>query len=158
MRARSRNVDTSPYSSNNTAYLSPPESSWRRTSSDSAIHQSLAQAQVGSGFLSLTSLTLTKYFQDIHNNVHNSLMLSPRAHKRLPSSQSNGNLKNLHHQQQQSPPMNHQHSHSQQNMSQSTFEQQIMQQHQQAINQQHLMNNLQQDMKSRSVSRLPGIK
>jgi hypothetical protein len=46
MRARSRNIDTSPYSSNNTAYLSPPESSWRRTSSDSAIHQSLAQAQV----------------------------------------------------------------------------------------------------------------
>lgn len=46
MRSRSRNIDTSPYSSNNTAYLSPPESSWRRTSSDSAIHQSLAQAQV----------------------------------------------------------------------------------------------------------------
>lgn len=46
MRSRSRNIDTSPYSSTNTAYLSPPESSWRRTSSDSAIHQSLAQAQV----------------------------------------------------------------------------------------------------------------
>lgn len=46
IRSRSRNIDTSPYSSNNTAYLSPPESSWRRTSSDSAIHQSLAQAQV----------------------------------------------------------------------------------------------------------------
>lgn len=45
MRSRQRNIDTSPYS--NTAYLSPPqESSWRRTSSDSAIHQSLAQAQV----------------------------------------------------------------------------------------------------------------
>ena len=43
IRPRSRNIDTSPYSSNNTAYLSPPESSWRRTSSDSAIHQSLAQ-------------------------------------------------------------------------------------------------------------------
>jgi hypothetical protein len=45
MRSR-RNIDTSPYS-NNTAYLSPPqESSWRRTSSDSAIHQSLQQNQV----------------------------------------------------------------------------------------------------------------
>lgn len=45
MRSRSRNIDTSPYSNN--AYLSPPqESSWRRTSSDSAIHQSLAQNQV----------------------------------------------------------------------------------------------------------------
>lgn len=47
MRSRSRNIDTSPYSSNNNAYLSPPtDSSWRRTSSDSAIHQSLTQAQV----------------------------------------------------------------------------------------------------------------
>lgn len=46
MRSR-RNIDTSPYGSNNNAYLSPPqESSWRRTSSDSAIHQSLTQAQV----------------------------------------------------------------------------------------------------------------
>ena len=46
MRSRSRNIDTSPYSGMNTAYLSPPESGWRRTSSDSAIHQSLAQVQV----------------------------------------------------------------------------------------------------------------
>jgi Transducer of regulated CREB activity middle domain len=84
-------------------------------------------------------------------------MLSPRAHKRLSSSQSNS-MKNLHQQQQHSPTMSQQHSHSQQNMPQSTFEQQtLMQQHQQAINQHHLMNNL-QDMKSRSVSRLPGIK
>lgn len=46
MRSR-RNIDTSPYGSNNNAYLSPPqESSWRRTSSDSALHQSLSQAQV----------------------------------------------------------------------------------------------------------------
>ena len=45
MRSRSRNIDTSPYS-NNVAYLSPPpDSGWRRTSSDSAIHQSLT-AQV----------------------------------------------------------------------------------------------------------------
>jgi hypothetical protein len=46
MRSR-RNIDTSPYHSNNNTYLSPPqESTWRRTSSDSAIHQSLTQAQV----------------------------------------------------------------------------------------------------------------
>ncbi|KAG5683817.1 hypothetical protein PVAND_013081 [Polypedilum vanderplanki] len=135
MRSR-RNIDTSPYSSNNNAYLSPPqESSWRRTSSDSAIHQSLTQAQ------------------DMHNNVHQSLMLSPRAHKRLSNSQSNS-MKNLHHQQQ---PINQQHSLSQQNMQQTTLlAQQVM--HQQSMPQQHLvMNNLQQDMKSRSVSRLPGI-
>lgn len=160
MRSRSRNIDTSPYSSTNTAYLSPPESGWRRTSSDSAIHQSLQQAQVRWINFSRRKLTLIdsmNSFQDIHNNVHNSLMLSPRAHKRLSSSQSNS-MKNLHHQQQQSPTMSQQHSHSQQNMPQSTFDQQIMQQHQQAINQHHLMNNLQQDMKSRSVSRLPGIK
>ncbi|CRK87365.1 CLUMA_CG001167, isoform A [Clunio marinus] len=148
MRSRSRNIDTSPYSSNNTAYLSPPESGWRRTSSDSAINQSLAQAD------------------DIHNsNVHNSLMLSPRAHKRLVNSNS---MKNLNHQQQhqqqqhhQSPTMNQQHSHSQQNMPQSTFDPQtlIHQQHhhQTNISQQHLtMSNL-QDVKSRSASRLPGI-
>lgn len=54
MRSRSRNIDTSPYSSNNNAYLSPPDSSWRRTSSDSAIHQSLTQAQV-------STLTFTHY-------------------------------------------------------------------------------------------------
>lgn len=46
IRSRNRNIDTSPYSSTNNAYLSPPDSSWRRTSSDSAIHQSLTQAQV----------------------------------------------------------------------------------------------------------------
>lgn len=44
MRSRSRNIDTSPYSSTNTAYLSPPDNTWRRTSSDSAIHQSLGQS------------------------------------------------------------------------------------------------------------------
>lgn len=86
-------------------------------------------------------------------------MLSPRAHKRLSSSQSNS-MKNLHHQQQHSPTMSQQHSHSQQNMQQTFNQQSLIHQHQQqAINQQHLvMNNLQQDMKSRSVSRLPGIK
>ncbi|XP_070508169.1 CREB-regulated transcription coactivator 1-like isoform X2 [Chironomus tepperi] len=138
MRSR-RNIDTSPYGSNNNAYLSPPqESSWRRTSSDSAIHQSLTQAQ------------------EIHNNVQ-SLMLSPRAQKRLSSSQSNS-MKNLHHQHQNNS-MNQQHSHSQQNMQQTTLlAQQTLMQQQQNIPQQHLvMNNLQQDMKSRSVSRLPGI-
>lgn len=158
MRSRSRNIDTSPYSSNNTAYLSPPESSWRRTSSDSAIHQSLAQAQVRLRSMAQMNNISSRLliFQDIHSNVHNTLMLSPRAQKRLSSSQSS--MKNLHHQQQQSPTMSQQHSHSQQNMQQSTFNQQPLI-HQQTINQQHLtMNNLQQDIKSRSASRLPGIK
>lgn len=46
-RPGDRKIDTSPYSSGNIAYLSPPsDSNWRRTSSDSAIHQSLMQAQV----------------------------------------------------------------------------------------------------------------
>lgn len=46
-RPGDRKIDTSPYSSGNVAYLSPPsDSSWRRTSSDSAIHQSLTQTQV----------------------------------------------------------------------------------------------------------------
>lgn len=45
-RPADRKIDTSPYG-NNIAYLSPPsDSSWRRTSSDSAIHQSLNQQQV----------------------------------------------------------------------------------------------------------------
>jgi len=79
-------------------------------------------------------------------------------------------MKNLHqHQHLQQAGMNQQHSLSQQNMPQATVlnqqhqqqqQQTLMQQHhQQILNQQHLaMNNLQQDMKSRSVSRLPGIK
>jgi hypothetical protein len=91
-------------------------------------------------------------FQDLHNN---SLMLSPRAHKRLSSSQSNS-MKNLHLDQHQHSPGHH--SHSQQNLPQSSFNQQSLI-HQHQPSQQHLtMNNLQQDMKSRSVSRLPGIK
>lgn len=46
-RPGDRRIDTSPYSSGNIAYLSPPsDSSWRRTSSDSAIHQSLTQNMV----------------------------------------------------------------------------------------------------------------
>lgn len=44
-RPGDRKIDTSPYSSGNVAYLSPPNE-WRRTSSDSAIHQSLSQNQV----------------------------------------------------------------------------------------------------------------
>ena len=44
-RPADRKFDTSPYG--NGSYLSPPsDSSWRRTSSDSAIHQSVAQNQV----------------------------------------------------------------------------------------------------------------
>lgn len=46
-RPADRKIDTSPYGSGNVAYLSPPsDSSWRRASSDSAIHQSLTQNQV----------------------------------------------------------------------------------------------------------------
>jgi hypothetical protein len=67
-------------------------------------------------------------------------------------------MKNLHHQQ-QNQTLNQQHSHSQQNMQQSALlTHQALMHQQQNIPQQHLlMNNLQQDMKSRSVSRLPGI-
>lgn len=78
-------------------------------------------------------------------------MLSPRAHKRLPNSQS-GSIKSLNKQNQS---LNQQHSHSQQNMPQATLQQTLVQQ--QNISQHLIMNNLQQDMKSRSVSRLPGI-
>lgn len=154
MRSRSRNIDTSPYSSNNTAYLSPPESSWRRTSSDSAIHQSLTQHQVVAVDLTTTRREINElYFQD---ESHNSLMLSPRGPRRISNSQSNS-MKNLHHQQQST--MSQQHSHSQQNMQQSPFNQQsIIHQHQQNVQQHLAMSTLQQDMKSRSVSRLPGIK
>lgn len=45
-RQQDRKIDTSPYGGN-IAYLSPPnDTSWRRTSSDSAIHKSLSQNQV----------------------------------------------------------------------------------------------------------------
>lgn len=93
-------------------------------------------------------------------------MLSPRAQKRISASQSNS-MKNLHQQHlhhhhttnnsgHQTPTqLNQQHSHSQQNMTMLN-QQSLMQQ---TLNQQHLqMNNLQHDMKSRSVSRLPGIR
>lgn len=50
-RPGDRKIDTSPYSSGNVAYLSPPNE-WRRTSSDSAIHQSLSQNQVSCTALS----------------------------------------------------------------------------------------------------------
>lgn len=54
-RPADRKIDTSPYSSGNVAYLSPPsDSSWRRTSSDSAIHQSLQQNQVNLFYLLFT--------------------------------------------------------------------------------------------------------
>jgi hypothetical protein len=82
-------------------------------------------------------------------------MLSPRTHKRLSNSQSNS-MKNLH-QQHPNQPINQQHSHSQQNMQAALLTQQNFI-HQQNNMSQHLtMNHLQQDMKSRSVSRLPGI-
>ncbi|XP_055698063.1 CREB-regulated transcription coactivator 1 isoform X3 [Phlebotomus papatasi] len=69
-RPADRKIDTSPYSSNNIAYLSPPsDSSWRRTSSDSAIHQSLTQAQD----------------HPYHHQYasHSPLSLSPTAQKKL---------------------------------------------------------------------------
>uniref|UniRef100_A0A1B0CRM7 Uncharacterized protein n=2 Tax=Lutzomyia longipalpis TaxID=7200 RepID=A0A1B0CRM7_LUTLO len=68
-RPADRKIDTSPYS-NNIAYLSPPsDSSWRRTSSDSAIHQSLTQAQD----------------HPYHHQYasHSPLSLSPTAQKKL---------------------------------------------------------------------------
>lgn len=80
-------------------------------------------------------------------------MLSPRAHKRLSNSQS-GSMKNLH-KQNPNQSINQQHSHSQQNMPQTTLQALVQQQN---VSQHLIMNNhLQQDMKSRSVSRLPGI-
>lgn len=47
MRRADRRNDRSPYSSQNIAFLSPPsDTNWRRTNSDSAIHQSLQSTQV----------------------------------------------------------------------------------------------------------------
>lgn len=67
-RPGDRKIDTSPYSSGNVAYLSPPNE-WRRTSSDSAIHQSLSQNQVSStrrvqriGFFFLPKLSICLFF------------------------------------------------------------------------------------------------
>lgn len=46
-RPADRKIDTSPYNSGNTAYLSPPSDTiWRRVSSDSAIHHNLGLDQV----------------------------------------------------------------------------------------------------------------
>ena len=71
MRSR-RNIDTSPYGSNNNAYLSPPqESSWRRTSSDSAIHQSLTQAQVWEKKIDKFFFGLRGSFQIVQNSAKN---------------------------------------------------------------------------------------
>jgi hypothetical protein len=87
------------------------------------------------------------------------LTLSPRAQKRLLSSQSNS-MKDLHLQQQHST-LNH-NNQNQQNLHQQNFNQQHQSTmvQQQILNQQsHLiLSNLQQDNKTRSHSRLPGIK
>lgn len=83
-------------------------------------------------------------------------MLSPRTHKRLSNSQSNS-MKNLHQQHPNNQPINQQHSHSQQNMHHASLLTQQQNHIQQQNVSQHLtMNNL-QEMKSRSVSRLPGL-
>ncbi|CAO1381447.1 unnamed protein product [Diamesa serratosioi] len=90
MRSRSRNIDTSPYSSNNNAYLSPPtDSSWRRTSSDSAIHQSLTQAQHSHSQQNMTMLNQHSLMQQTLNQQHlqmNNLQqdMKSRSVSRLP--------------------------------------------------------------------------
>lgn len=90
--------------------------------------------------------------QDIHNN---SSILSPRAQKRLLSSSQSNSMKDIHHQQPGSP-MNQ----NMQGINQATFNAQQSPMVQQLnLNQPHLiLSNLQQDNKSRSHSRLPGIK
>lgn len=96
-------------------------------------------------------------FQDIHNN---SLILSPRAQKRLLSGSQSNSMKDIHHQQQQhqqNSTLNH--NQNLQNINQATFNAQSPMVQQQILNQPHLiLSNLQQDNKSRSHSRLPGIK
>lgn len=48
IRRQDRKHDTSPYSSSGPAFLSPPpDTSWRRTNSDSALHQSATQVWYG---------------------------------------------------------------------------------------------------------------
>lgn len=95
------------------------------------------------------------HLQDIHNN---STILSPRAQKRLLSSSQSNSMKDIHHhqQQQQSSSMNQ----NLQNINLATLSaQQSPMVQQQILNQSHLLlGNLQQDNKSRSHSRLPGIK
>lgn len=65
-RPADRKIDTSPYSSGNGSYLSPPnDSSWRRTSSDSAIHQTITQNPVENNFcLFFYYFILTIYFMN----------------------------------------------------------------------------------------------
>lgn len=72
-RPADRKIDTSPYNSGNTAYLSPPsDPGWRRTSSDSAIHQSLIQNQDHHHHL----------HNHHHHNSHSPLTHSPTAQRR----------------------------------------------------------------------------
>lgn len=54
-RPHDRRLDTSPYSSGNinTSFLTlPPDTGWRRTNSDSALHQSTMQVMSYSSYLS----------------------------------------------------------------------------------------------------------
>lgn len=94
-RQGSRNIDTSPYGSQNVAYLSPPNDTvWRRTSSDSAIHQSLSQSEAVNKYffnfeidlcIILNSIIfLHLQIKDGHlHAMHPQLSFSPAVQKRM---------------------------------------------------------------------------
>lgn len=100
-RPADRKIDTSPYSSGNGSYLSPPnDSSWRRTSSDSAIHQSLTQNQVENvNYFDISMITVLKKkkinFQDHHTFGNHSPFHhhSPVAQRRITNVSSNIDIK-----------------------------------------------------------------
>lgn len=98
-RPGDRKIDTSPYSSGNVAYLSPPNE-WRRTSSDSAIHQSLSQNQVNIPEGIELKHKLIFYFspnQDNHHShahgSHSPLPTSPVAQRRITQVSNNIDIK-----------------------------------------------------------------
>lgn len=77
-RQSSRNHDTSPYGNSSVHLIPPMESNWHRSISDSAIHQSLCQAQSESN----------------HLNTHSPLTLSPTVQRKISNAQS---ISKVHH-------------------------------------------------------------
>lgn len=133
-RQSSRNHDTSPYGNSSVHLIPPMESNWHRSISDSAIHQSLCQAQVSTIVVSFYAETKTdcRIFSFLlqsesnHLNTHSPLTLSPTVQRKISNAQS---ISKVHH------------HHN--------------------LSSHHLDNNTSHDMRSRSstgLSRLPGIK
>lgn len=101
-RPGDRRIDTSPYSSGNGTHLNlPNDLNWRRTSSDSAIHQSLTQNTVRKCVFTNDKIYsifhyITVFVPQDHHHSHGShspIPSSPNAQRRITNTSSNIDIK-----------------------------------------------------------------